>query len=156
MPVKRDDASLALNILEKLAFDSPKGTQLYVPLHVLIHVLDSSVGQAASRIATIFNSRLFNALLDIQDYYELHLHKNSVSNKISQFETFEVTVERYASGLGFSITGGIDSPVSPSGTKPRFELFTSFRHSYLHFENHSRRLGRHQRKTVSGWCNSED
>ena len=80
------------------------------------NLLDSSVGQAAARIATIFNSRLFNALLDIQDYYELHLHKNSVSNKISQFETFEVTVERYASGLGFSITGGIDSPVSPSGT----------------------------------------
>ena len=25
MPVKRDDADLALTILEKLAFDSPKG-----------------------------------------------------------------------------------------------------------------------------------
>ena len=53
-------------------------------------------------------------MLDIQDYYELHLHKNQVTNKINQFDTFEVVIDRYQSGLGFSITGGIDSPVSPS------------------------------------------
>ena len=77
--------------------------------------IESALGQAATRIATIFNSRLFNALLDIQDYYELHLHKqvNSSSLRPAPFDTFEVALERSSAGLGFSITGGIDSPVSP-------------------------------------------
>ena len=67
MPVKRDDADLALTILEKLAFDSPKG-KLRITFITDFEVLflDSPVGQAATRIANIFNSRLFNALLDIQ------------------------------------------------------------------------------------------
>ena len=49
-----------------------------------------------------------------KDYYELHLHKTNVANKLFDFDVFEVTLERNSAGLGFSITGGIDSPVSAS------------------------------------------
>ena len=50
----------------------------------------------------------------VKDYYELHLHKTNIANRLNDFEIFEVTVLRNSAGLGFSITGGIDSPVSPS------------------------------------------
>ena len=47
--------------------------------HLTEYRLDSPVGMAASRVANIFQSRLFNALLDIQDYYELHLNNKQTS-----------------------------------------------------------------------------
>ena len=48
------------------------------------YCLDSPVGMAANRVANIFQSRLFNALLDIQDYYELHLNnKPPKTNNVS-------------------------------------------------------------------------
>ena len=46
----------------------------------------------------------------------MHLHKAQV-NQLRQpapFDTFEIVLERSHAGLGFSITGGIDSPVSPN------------------------------------------
>lgn len=63
-------------------------------------------------------------MLDIQEYYELHLNNKdtpqqvvvspSLVQAISQdpeFDIFRITLEKSESGLGFSITGGIDSPV---------------------------------------------
>jgi len=96
MPVKRDDAEAALAILNRLQTQSEK---------------DSPVALAASRVANIFQSRLYNALLDIQDYYELHLNNKEIPQKDPEFDTFRIYLEKTDSGLGFSITGGIDSPV---------------------------------------------
>ncbi|CBY21938.1 unnamed protein product [Oikopleura dioica] len=96
MPVKRDDAEAALAILNRLQTQSEK---------------DSPVALAASRVANIFQSRLYNALLDIQDYYELHLNNKEIPQNDPEFDTFRIYLEKTDSGLGFSITGGIDSPV---------------------------------------------
>ena len=87
-------------------------------------VSDSPVALAATRVANIFQSRLYNALLDIQEYYELHLNNKDTPQQVvsspslvqanfqdPEFDIFRITLEKSESGLGFSITGGIDSPV---------------------------------------------
>jgi len=64
MPVKKDDAHRALEMLENYSasLNAPQDRQLRMAIEKLIH---------------IFKSNLFKALLDIQEFYELILMDDS-------------------------------------------------------------------------------
>lgn len=139
MPVRRQDTSRALELLEKYR------EQLTKPQ-------DRALRTAIERVIRIFQSHLFIALLDIQEFYEITLLddgktpeqkmgeilevaqklESSTSEAVPQnsqavpsqvdgpvqngltdhveHEHVDIVLERGSTGLGFSIAGGVDNP----------------------------------------------
>lgn len=77
MPAKKQDAHRALELLEEYH------SQLSQPL-------DRPLRNAIERVIRIFKSRLFQALLDIQDFYESTLLDESKTSQQKTLETLQI------------------------------------------------------------------
>lgn len=77
MPVRKQDAHRALELLEDyhVRLSSPQDTQLKV---------------AIEKVIRIFKSRLFQALLDIQEFYEYTLLDDTKSTQQKTLETLQI------------------------------------------------------------------
>ncbi|KAF6031336.1 hypothetical protein EB796_010356 [Bugula neritina] len=82
MPVKKEDAERALNLLKNYRSG--------------IHPSDRSKIQSVDRVITIFNSELFRSLIDIQEFYEATLLDQQLSTHQKTQATLRVA-EKYAS-----------------------------------------------------------
>ncbi|XP_056299123.1 disks large homolog 4-like isoform X2 [Pseudoliparis swirei] len=103
MPLKRQDTERALQVMEGCQAGAADG-----------------VKDRAEKLLNIFQSDLFQALLDIQEFYESTVCENQTTRRPhtpgqmngseGELEYEEITLERGNSGLGFSIAGGTDNP----------------------------------------------
>lgn len=77
MPVRREDAHRALELLEDYHSKLTKPN-------------DRALRQAIEKVIRIFKSRLFQALLDIQEFYELTLLDDTKTLQQKTLETLQI------------------------------------------------------------------
>ncbi|KAJ3599981.1 hypothetical protein NHX12_033933, partial [Muraenolepis orangiensis] len=75
MPVRQKDAQRALELLQQ--YRSQLDQRAHGSDQTDPGEQDLLLGQSLDRVISVFQSRLFNALLDIQEYYELTLQADS-------------------------------------------------------------------------------
>ncbi|XP_029285094.1 disks large homolog 1-like isoform X2 [Cottoperca gobio] len=80
MPVRQKDAQRAVELLQQYRTKLDQRQQNQSGTKQGLVEEDSQLHQSLDRVINVFQSQLFSALLDIQEYYELTLHADSKSS----------------------------------------------------------------------------
>ncbi|CAL9695058.1 unnamed protein product [Knipowitschia caucasica] len=121
MPVRQKDAQRALELLQQYRLrltqrpQSPGGED------------DQQLQRSLERVISVFQSQLFNALLDIQEYYELSVQADAHDAPTSELTKLQICPESSPSGPSPSAplrtsTENHQSPHVPSQSPPRETL----------------------------------
>ncbi|XP_054153935.1 disks large homolog 4-like [Oppia nitens] len=112
MVVRREEAHKALELLEEyqISLNLPEDKQLR---------------EAIDRVIRIFKSRLFQALLDIQEFYEITLLDNNKSIQQKTSETIDIALKWENSPLISNSGSSLQSNSSPLLTVNSFERLST-------------------------------
>ncbi|XP_065811694.1 disks large homolog 4 isoform X5 [Labrus bergylta] len=114
MPVQQKDARRALELLQQYRAKLDQRQQNQGRSKQGIGEEDHQLTQSLDRVITVFQSQLFNALLDIQEYYELTIladSKSSADDTDSPPESFNPPAE-----LSAQPSSGPLSPLASEGS----------------------------------------
>ncbi|XP_029942527.1 disks large homolog 1-like, partial [Salarias fasciatus] len=114
MPIRKKDTARALGLLEEFCSElkTPEEQQLKTAVH---------------RVMSVFQSRLFDALLDIQEFYEATLLNSQKSCDQKLQETNSMASRWQQSLSAHNSTCSVDEQREPSSSEPSREPAESSR-----------------------------